>query len=171
MMNLIFALLLALSGSINNIDNHTLTNQDTTDTTDKITKSFGHSYIDTYWPIADSLGAAYGIPAEVILSVAVIESGYGSSRNSKLLNNHFGIVGKNNLKKSHGIKSAYKQYTDVEDSYADFCGLVSRKKFYPNMKGNDNATAWVTAISKAGYSTQPTAWRGKVNSALKKYFL
>ena len=166
MMKLIFALLLALYG--NNIN-------PTTDIANPFAAKeaaapTGNEYIDAYLPVADSLESAFGIPAEVILSVAVIESGYGKSRNSKLLNNHFGIVGKNSLHKTHGIRSRYKQYSSVEDSYADFCGIISRKKFYPNMIGNEDPKAWVMAISKAGYSTHPTEWRRQVSNALHKFF-
>ena len=166
MMNLLYALLLAFTSNISS-DTPTFSNHAMVE---KTTKSFGHSYIDAHWPLADSLSKEYGIPAEVILSVAVIESGYGSSRNSKLLNNHFGIKGKNNLMKTHGIKTAYRQYASVADGYAGFCGLVSRKKFYPTLKGNTDPDAWIIAISNAGYSTQPATWRGKVRSAIKKYF-
>lgn len=165
-MNLLYALLLAFLSNISS-DSPTLYHSAMEE---KTTKSFGNSYIDAHWPIADSLGKEYGIPPEVILSVAVIESGYGSSRNSKLLNNHFGIKGKNNLMKTHGIKTAYKQYPSVAEGYAGFCGLVSRKKFYPNLKGNTDPEAWIMAISKAGYSTKPEYWRSKVRSAVKKYF-
>ena len=162
---MIFALLLAIYGNTNN----------TTDIPNPFAKTTtiaatGNSYVDTYLPLADSLEAEYGIPAEIMVSVAVIESGYGTSRNSKLLNNHFGIVGKNNLRQTHGIRSRYKQYGSVADSYVDFCELVSRKSFYDNMKGNEDNKAWVMAISQAGYSTHPTEWRKRVNSTLQKFF-
>ena len=50
-------------------------------------------YIKQFKPLADSLSEEYKIPTAVILGVAIIESGAGTSRNSKLLHNHFGIVG------------------------------------------------------------------------------
>jgi flagellum-specific peptidoglycan hydrolase FlgJ len=129
----------------------------------------GQPYVKKFRPVADSLSAHYGIPAEVMLAVAIVESGAGTSRNSKLLNNHFGIVGKNNLLASKGIKSAYKQYAAAEHSYADFCRVVSRKKFYASMKGQKNSEAWVMAISNAGYSTMPAEWRMRVLNVLRTY--
>jgi Bax protein len=78
-------------------------------------------YIKQYKPIADSLSGIYGIPTSVMLGVAIIESGAGKSRNCKLLNNHFGVKGKNDLMKTKGIKSSYKQYTDGRASYVAFC--------------------------------------------------
>src|SRR6202012_48508 len=67
-------------------------------------------YIRKYRPLADSLASESDIPAAIILGVAVIESGSGTSRNCRLLNNHFGIVGKNIVFKTHGVRTKYKQY-------------------------------------------------------------
>ena len=91
-------------------------------------------YIKQYKPIADSLSEIYGVPTSVMLGVAIIESGAGKSRNCKLLNNHFGVKGKNDLLKTKGIKSSYKQYPDGRAFYVAFCKLMTRKKFYPKLK-------------------------------------
>ncbi|RZM15714.1 MAG: muramidase, partial [Pedobacter sp.] len=86
-------------------------------------------------------------------------------------NNHFGVKGKNNLMKTKGIRTAYKQYTSVASSYAAFCQLLSRKKFYSKLKGDRDYKKWIIAISNAGYSTAPVQWRQKVTQAIKKYKL
>src|SRR5690349_8695737 len=92
-----------------------------------VNPSFSQSkYVQKYRPTADSLSAEYGIPASVILAVAILESGSGTSRNAKLLNNHFGIVGKNKVKH---VKTKYKQYESVYESYKDFCKVIKKKKF------------------------------------------
>ena len=59
-----------------------------------------HSYIEKHKEIAAQLSQEYGIPSTVILAVAFVESGGGTSKNSQILNNHFGIVGKNTVNKS-----------------------------------------------------------------------
>lgn len=125
-------------------------------------------YVKKYKPLADSLAGIYEMPAAVILGVAIVESGSGASRNAKMLNNHFGIVGKNNLLKTKGIKSRYKQYSNVADSYEEFCRLVSRRKFYSTLKGNKDTRLWVDAISKTGYSEMPEEWRKRINAAIRK---
>jgi Bax protein len=125
-------------------------------------------YVTKYRPLADSLSAVYGIPASVILGVGIVESSSGTSRNCKLLNNHFGIVGKNNLLKTKGIKTRYKQYKNATDSYVDFCKVISRKKFYAGMKGNTDYKLWVDAISKTGYSTKPELWKKNILSTISK---
>ena len=130
---------------------------------------FGQSkYVKKYKPLADSLSAEYKIPVSIILGVAIIESGSGTSRNSKLLNNHFGIVGKNDLMKTNGIKSRYKYYPDVRSSYMAFCKLLKKKKYYHKLKGNDNHLLWLDAMSKAGYSEAPEDWKQKIAGAIRK---
>lgn len=126
------------------------------------------AFIQQYRPLADSLSTEYGIPAAVILGVAIVESGSGTSKNCKLLNNFFGIVGKNNLLKTKGIKSRYKQYPDATASFADFCKLQTRKKYYSKLKGNMDYKVWVEAISKSGYSEAPTTWKQRVSDTIKK---
>jgi len=132
---------------------------------------FGYTqskYVRKYRPLADSLSAIYGIPVPVILGVAILESGSGTSRNCKLLKNHFGMIGKNNLLKTNGIKSRYKQYPDDRASYVDFCRLMTKKKFYGKLKNNTDYKLWVNAISKAGYSEVPDDWKKKVLATIKK---
>lgn len=125
-------------------------------------------YVKKYRPLADSLSEVYKIPASVMLGVAILESGSCTSRNCKLLNNHFGIVGKNNLLKTKGVKSRYKQYPDARASYIDFCRVIKKKKFYKKLKDNMDHKVWVDAISKAGYSEIPDYWKTKVLETIKK---
>ena len=130
-----------------------------------------NTYINRYKPLADSLSAEYGIPSSVILGVAIIESGAGRDRNPRLMNNHFGVVGKNNLMKTCHIKTMYKQYASAEDSYIDFCKIISRKRYYSELKGNTDYAAWVAAISGGGYSDAPKKWEELVLSAIRDYKL
>jgi Bax protein len=130
---------------------------------------FGQTkYVKRYKPLADSLSEEYKIPVSVILGVAIIESGSGTSRNSKLLNNHFGIVGKNDLMKTKGIKSRYRQFKSVTDSYIAFCKLFKKRKYYDKLKGSKNYMLWLDAMSKAGYSEVPEEWKQKIAGAIRK---
>jgi len=131
--------------------------------------SVGQSrYIEKYSQLVDSLSNVYGIPSCVIFGIAVLESGSGQSKNCKLLNNHFGIVGKNSLLLTHGIKSRYKQYPSDNASFIDFVKVISRKKYYLGLKGNTSCERWVLEISKHGYSEFPEDWRIKVLKVIKK---
>lgn len=125
-------------------------------------------YVKKYRPLADSLSETYGVPAAIILGVAIMESASGTSRNCKLLNNHFGIVGKNNLLKTKNIKTRYKQYPDGRASYMDFCKLMTKKKFYKKLKDNMDHKLWADAISKVGYSEIPEIWKKRVIDIIRK---
>jgi flagellum-specific peptidoglycan hydrolase FlgJ len=130
-----------------------------------------HRYVLKYRPLADSLSRSYGVPASVILGVSLLESGSGTSRNCRLLNNYFGIVGKNNLLRTQGIRTRYKQYATDTASFIDFCRLMTRKRFYPSLKNNPSSLLWVQAISKAGYSEVPATWQKRVLSTIRQHHL
>ncbi len=123
-------------------------------------------YISNHKIIASILSQRYGIPAQVILAIAAVESSGGQGPAAKVLNNHFGIVGKNSFINRRGHKSRYKQYNNALASYMDFCKLISHKRFYNKLKGNTDCTAWIKAISHCGYSEQPEQWEQKVFGVL-----
>lgn len=128
------------------------------------------SYIDQHKQVAQQLMKETGVPASVILAIAIHESAYGNSRIAKKLNNHFGIKGKNN---SRVIRSAYKGYGSVFDSYNDFISLLKRKKTTQELFETDrltNYTVWVKGIARFGYSATK-GWSNKVLSTIDRYDL
>jgi flagellum-specific peptidoglycan hydrolase FlgJ len=128
------------------------------------------TYIEEHSPAAQSLMRETGIPASVILAVAIHESAYGNSRIARYLNNHFGIKGKNSSKK---IRSAYKGYGSVIDSYRDFVGLLQRRKSTKPLfdkYGSQDYLNWINGIAKSGYS-ETGDWSRKVISTIDKYDL
>ena len=128
-------------------------------------------FITKYGPLVDSLESAYGIPASLILGVSIIESSSGTSRNCRLLNNFFGVKGKNNLLQSKGIRSSYKQYATDTASFVDFCRIVSRKKAYASLRGDMDSKKWVAALSRTGYSEVPEKWQSLINNTIRKHQL
>jgi len=131
-----------------------------------------HAFIKKYKPLAEKLSVEFDIPVSIILGVSIIESGSGKSKNCRLLNNYFGIVGKNSLRKKNSTyHSMFKQYPDAESSFRDFCHKMSKKKFYHSLKGNNDYHDWVKAMSKSGYSQYPALWKKNVLSVIKQYKL
>lgn len=126
------------------------------------------NYFNRFLPIAKDLSAEYGIPVAIILGVSTLESGSGTSKNCKQLNNYFGVTGRNSLKKRH---SAYKQYSTPEDSFRDFCGIVSRKNFYPKLKGNTNYSKWLAAMNHASYASAKGVWISRITNIIIKHRL
>lgn len=126
-----------------------------------LAQSQTNSYVNKHNELAQNLSVEFGIPKSIILSIAIVESGAGSSKIAKKLNNHFGIKGKNNVSWSR-----FKQYSSVEDSFRDFCVKISSKKFYTNLKGNDDYLLWLKKISLTGYSTKPQLWLKKIKKTI-----
>ena len=124
------------------------------------------TYITEHKTMTTELAEQYGIPYSVILAVALVESSAGEGKTAKKLNNHFGIVGKNEQAKT-GYKTRYKQYDSEQESFMDFCRTISKKGFYARLKDNTDSKAWVKEISKAGYSEQPKVWEKRIMSTIK----
>jgi flagellum-specific peptidoglycan hydrolase FlgJ len=129
------------------------------------------AYIAKYKPLCDSLSVEYGIPSNVILGIAMHESGNGTSRVCRLIHNHFGIVGKNNLRQTHNIKSRYRAYENDTLSFVHFCQYVSARKYYQNLKGSTNINNWLYAVGRAGYCPRPKLWSTMIINILKKSHL
>jgi len=130
------------------------------------------NYLKKFKPVSVELMQETGIPASVILGIAMLESGTGTSKNAKLLHNHFGIVGKNNLQQSNaGYKSRYKQYLSDVASYEHFVQLLAKKKWFPELKGNMEYTTWLHKMNHSGYSSAGQEWIKRVTSIINRYKL
>ena len=128
------------------------------------------TYIDEYKSVAQQMMRETGVPASVILAIAMHESAYGNSRIARHLNNHFGIKGKNNSKT---IRSAYKGYESTLASYQDFIDFLKRRKSTQSLFDKYAATdykSWVVGIARSGYSVTKD-WRNKVLSTISRYNL
>ena len=130
-----------------------------------------NTYITDHKVLAKILAETYGMPSSVILGVAIVESSAGTCDIAKVLNNHFGIVGKNDYINKNKRKSMYRQYDNEIASYIDFCIYVSTKKFYQKLKNKKDPRLWVHAISLTGYAEDPENWEGKIMHTIKLYHL
>lgn len=127
-------------------------------------------YIEKYKDLAIRHMDEQGVPASVILGIAMHESANGNSKLAKYLNNHFGIKGKN---LSTEIKSSYRGYESVTDSYLDFMGAMRRNKKFEALFGkysSDDYYHWVLGIQNGGYAASKQ-WGAKVLATIKKYRL
>lgn len=127
-------------------------------------------YIEKYKDIAIEQMNEYGLPASVILGVSMHESGNGTSKIAKYLNNHFGMKGKNS---STEIRSSYRGYESVKESYKDFIGAMNRSKKFRELftKFSDyDYRNWVLGIENGGYAASKT-WGSQVLATIRKYKL
>jgi flagellum-specific peptidoglycan hydrolase FlgJ len=130
------------------------------------------SYIEKYKGLAIDMMHLYNIPASVTLSIAIVESGAGSSVLGRKFHNHFGITGKNfNAVKKLGYRSRYKEYDSDTASYQHFCEVIKKKSFYTNLIDNPDYKTWVSAIGKSGYANATSHWKKKVLSTIDRHNL
>jgi flagellum-specific peptidoglycan hydrolase FlgJ len=126
------------------------------------------NYIAKYSSLCVALGDSFGVPPSLILAIAITESGAGTSRNAQILNNHFGLKAGKQLRTIKGIKTRFRDYETDTASFIDFCLYLTRRKFYPTLKGNFDYNAWLNAMAKSGYSGSPTAWKAKIKTHITK---
>lgn len=127
-------------------------------------------YINKNVAYAQELMRENRIPASVILAVAIHESAAGTSKIARYLNNHFGVKGKNSSKK---IKSSYKGYESVQDSYDHFVGFIQDKSAFNklfNQYQPDDYVGWAKGIQRGGYA-QSRTWSSQVIALIEKYEL
>lgn len=133
-------------------------------------QSTGQLYVEKYKDLAIEKMNQEGIPASVILAVAMHESGSGTSKIARRLNNHFGIKGRNQVK---GIRSAYKSYDSVAHSYADFVRIMKDRPAFSKLFSRYTAydyKNWVRGIQRGGYAHSKT-WGSQVRAFIIKYQL
>ncbi len=128
------------------------------------------NYIDENKDLSVELMNTYHVPASIILGVAIHESGSGTSKIARYLNNHFGIKGPNSSTK---IRSAYKGYDEVKDSYLDFINILQNRSKFSVLfdKYSDyDYKSWAKGIQRGGYAASKT-WSSQVIAIIKYYNL
>ena len=134
------------------------------------------SYINKFKDDAIRIMHQSGIPASIILAIAMHESGCGSSDIAKNLNNQFGMKGSNIVvykKRRKKVSTMYKQYESVGESFEDFARVITeRKKFIglANHFTHYDYFGWVHGIQKAGYASS-RKWEAQVLALISKYNL
>lgn len=124
-------------------------------------------YIESYAAHAKALMHEYKVPASVILAVAIHESGSGTSKIARYLNNHFGIKGPNS---NEEINSSYRDYPTVNESYDHFLEfLKSRESFSGLFEKYDqyDYRNWAKGIQRGGYARSRT-WATQIIGIIKK---
>jgi hypothetical protein len=127
-------------------------------------------YIAAHVVHAQELMRIHQLPASVILAVAIHESGAGTSKIARYLNNHFGVKGANS---NTEIRSAYRDYPDVDSSYNHFVSFLhSRTYFNILFRKYDqyDFKNWALGIQRGGYAHSKT-WASQVIGLINKYEL
>ncbi|MCX2573688.1 glucosaminidase domain-containing protein [Pedobacter sandarakinus] len=128
-----------------------------------------NEYIETHLAYAQELMHEHKIPASIILAVAIHESAAGNSNIAQHFNNHFGVKGPNNST----MRSAYRNYESVEESYHHFVEIMeSRAPFNALFEKYDqyDYKGWARGIQRSGYASSRT-WAYQIIALVKKYAL
>lgn len=129
-------------------------------------------FIKKYEQIAVESMQKHSIPASIILGVSIVESAAGESAIAKALRNFFGVKGKNMTSKEKlGYQSAYREYASDEASFAHFCDMLKKKKFYTKMKSSTDYKQWLKMMNAASYAEAKQKWIADITSTIDKFEL
>ncbi|RFZ82741.1 hemagglutinin [Mucilaginibacter terrenus] len=139
-------------------------------------QSASQSYIDKFKDNAIKLMHETGVPASIILGVAMHESGSGKSSIAQNLNNQFGVKGGGGAvyyKHNKKVRTSYKKYESVMESFQDFTRIMTERKQFSHLA--DKLTqydykGWAKGIQRSGYCSSRT-WASQVMGIIKRYNL
>ncbi len=128
------------------------------------------NYIQNYKDLAIVEMNRTGIPASIKLAQAILESSSGTSVFATSSNNHFGIKCKTYWKgdkyyhkdddlndKGELIKSCFRSYATVVDSYIDHSNFITQSPTYSLIfrQENQDYRTWAEGLQYYGYATDP----------------
>lgn len=127
-----------------------------------------NNYINKYKDIAIGEMERTGIPASIKLGQGIMESVHGNSKLARNSNNHFGIKCKKEWtgkkyhhkdddrnKKGKLIKSCFRVYPSVYDSYLDHSNFLTSRERYAELftYSSTDYVNWANGLKSAGYAT------------------
>lgn len=138
-------------------------------------KNTSKSYIEQFKDNAVAIMHESGIPASIILGVAMHESGCGNSTIARKLNNQFGMKGGTTnvyYKNKKKVRTEYKKYDSIMESFEDFARVLTERKKFSHLSSIDpmDYTAWVKGIQRGGYAGSKK-WGSQVLAIIEKYKL
>jgi flagellum-specific peptidoglycan hydrolase FlgJ len=117
-------------------------------------KSTIYLYIERYALRAINTMHDSGIPASIIMAMAIEESAAGTSEVAREANNHFGMKGgaawKQGLYKTKG-GSSFRKYATVQESYEDFALLLKNNYQSLFKYSKTDYKNWAYALEKTNY--------------------
>jgi flagellum-specific peptidoglycan hydrolase FlgJ len=138
-------------------------------------KNTSKSYIEKFKDDAIRIMHETGVPASIVLGVAMHESGCGNSAIAQNLNNQFGVKGSGGVYIKHNkkVRSAYKKYDSVMDSFQDFARIMTERKQFSHLADaltHYDYLGWAHGIQRNGYASS-RKWASQVLGIIKKYDL
>jgi len=140
-------------------------------------KNTPQSYIEQFKADAIRIMHETGVPASIVLGVAMHESGCGNSALAQHLNNQFGVKGGGGgtvyYKRKKKVHTAYKRYESVYDSFQDFARIMTERTEFIGLSTqftHFDYSGWAHGIQKHGYA-HDHRWAKYVLDIINKYQL
>jgi flagellum-specific peptidoglycan hydrolase FlgJ len=139
-------------------------------------QSTSQSYIEKFKENAIRIMHESGVPASIVLAVAMHESACGNSNIAKNLNNQFGVKGSSTsvyYKHKKKVVTSYKKYESVMDSFQDFARIVTERKQFSHLTeefSHYDYIGWAKGIQHSGYCSSHK-WAAQVLDIIRKYQL
>jgi flagellum-specific peptidoglycan hydrolase FlgJ len=139
-------------------------------------KNTAKSYIDQFKDDAIRIMHETGVPASIVLGVAMHESGCGNSTLAQNLNNQFGVKGGGGAtiyKHNKAVRTSYKRYTSVYESFQDFARIMTERSEFSGLSDkftHFDYSGWAHGIQSHGYCSSHK-WAAQVLGLIKKYQL
>ena len=130
-------------------------------------------FVSRMLPAAQRASQASGVPAQLIMAQAALESGWGKreirSEDGKTSFNMFGIKADKNWKGPvveattteyvNGVaqktQARFRAYGSYEESFADYARFLTSNPRYANVLASPDAAAAAHGLQRAGYATDP----------------
>ncbi len=139
-------------------------------------KNTPQSYIELFKADAIRIMHETGVPASIVLGVAMHESGCGNSKLAQYLNNQFGVKGSGHIvyyRHKKKVSTAYKKYESVYDSFQDFARIMTERPEFSGLASSFthfDYAGWALGIQRRGYASS-RKWASQVLGIIKKYQL
>lgn len=145
-------------------------------------------FFDKYANYAMETQILKGVPADVTLAQAALESGWGGSSLTVKANNFFGIkdfanddwkgeyfniaTGEYGANGYYTINSNFRKYNSALDSFIDHANFLIKNKNYKSLFSLDvnDYKGWANGLKAAGYATAPN-YGTTLISLIEKYDL
>jgi len=145
----------------------------------------GGAFVEQLWPHARAVAETTGIPAELMVAQAVLETGWGEHRithpDGRDSYNLFGIKAGENWQgdtvavetreylgdRSHEVTAEFRAYPSLRAAFADYASLIADNPRYANVVGARDGVAAAEAIQAAGYATDP-GYAGKLIALMEQ---
>ena len=139
-------------------------------------KNSTESYIEKFKDDAIRIMNETGVPASIVLGVAMHESACGNSAIAQNLNNQFGVKGGGTsvyFKHNKKVRSSYKHYDSIGDSFNDFARIISKRRQFNGLScelTQSDYVGWAKGIQRSGYASS-RKWASQVLGLIEKYKL